>query len=229
MTIRGLAIVLGMLIAAQLQAEGRDATTAELEEIKEAFSIEWLARSKVFDLKGYYVVSGQTKKSELHGFLYLGPYQVRKTLCVLQMYVIALPHTAEGFEASNRGRPYYTYWKRNSPETCKIDSRDEIPSPVKVEQGLPTTALEKIIYNADFLLDLARAHVDWKEVSDRFEFDDDVWRLSEVSLGIVRQPGLEWGYRARYVAENHRARGPIVSFSLTPNGFEIHGVGRWVR
>lgn len=227
MTIRGLAIVLGMLIAAQLQAEGRDATAAELEEIKEAFSIERLARSEVFDLKGYYVVNGQTKRSELHGFLYLGPYRVRKTLCVLKLYVVALPQTADNFEASHRGRPYYTYWKGDSPETCKIDSRDEIPSPVKVEQGLPTTALEKIIYNADFLLDLARAHVDWKELSDRFEFDDDVWRLSEVSLGIVRQPGVEWGYWAKYVAENHRGRGPTVSFSLTPNGFEIHGVRRW--
>ena len=243
-TVKYVCVVLSVLIATQSSAQTRPATDVELERIRAIHELDQItdrSRYRVLSVEGVYMES--QPDPVLSSTVRFLPYLVQDALCLMEISFKSA-REAEGMLHWGDRRYGYGYWKGESARDCELEDASEIPADVLyTNEPLPTAALVQIVYRADELLraaleyaineaDFEADYEPGSEMPTRLrrmyrEYRDGVpLRLRSVDLGGP-VPGEGFTYSATFGSEN-ALEGPGVRFSVTPDGFVIHGVFWWI-
>ena len=228
----GLAIATLNLAHAQI----RPATEAEIALIREALMLdqipEWSHR-EVIEVEGTFTAPRGDRPARLDSWVTFRPYVVQGSLCTMEASFVSGIRVAEEYVWSVEQFAYWN-WDANAAD-CETASRSRIPgSAVQSTEPIPSAAMAFILAHASELLALAYEHLE-QEVDESEPGrgwilayrEDSRFRMDRISITKSSAPDFGFAYSATYRATG-RTEGPAVTFSVTPSGFVIHAVGRWI-
>jgi hypothetical protein len=232
-------ILSGLLVAfsASVAAQVRPATEAEIELIRDKLILdeipEWSHR-KVFEVQGAFTASIGDRPPRLDGWVFLQPYLVQGSQCLMEASFISGIGSGSGYEWSVERFSYWN-WPAVTGNDCEIEERSQVPgAAVLSSEPIPSSAMAYILFHSDELLTLAYDHVaaapEIPEAARERMLayrSNSTFRLERIELTEQSSPEFGFAYRATYRAAPE-LEGPSVVFSVTTAGFLVHGVGIWI-
>lgn len=240
-------MLLGLLCAVSVLAQPRPADQDELDAIRSHFELnlipDWKTHYQLLDFEGVYTAREDPNESDLYATVWFKPYLVQERLCSLQAW------HARGIKQDDvwrwsEERSSYFYWKADQ-RRCSLEHSSNRPAnAVFTSDEIPTAQVIQAIYEADSLLrmglDYALNEADYdalykegsvgpERMRARFRrlSEDDGLRLTELRLSPESTVEVGFALVATYGSDRAQ-EGPVIKFSVTPNGFVIHGVGHWM-
>ncbi len=200
-------------------ADTRPATEAEILETREAI-FRLVPESQILNIRVW------ADDRRLGGDATLRPDLVRDGLCIRRAIHVRRPTGQTEFETPYPESHYY--WRIAPGQQCDVTDLDETPQTVLVKD-IPTDDVLRIMDESDTLVAQARAATWCDEAMDDWFGPGVKVSLRSIELHPGRVLDVGNAYTAHYqVVGMSSAGGPWIRFSITPSGFEIHGVCYWV-
>ena len=185
-------------------------------------------------VQGAFTEGAGDRPRRLDGWVYFRPYLVQDSLCTMEASFITGLGNEDGYDWSVERFAYWNWVARTGSE-CEIEDRSQVPdTAVQSDEPIPTSAMAYILVHSDELLTLAYNHVAAATETPESARNrllgyqsNTSYRLERIELTEQSSPEYGFAFRATYQARS-QLEGPSVIFSVTPHGFLVHDVGRWI-
>ena len=210
----------------------RPATEAEVALIREALTLDRVEernRHEVLGVQATFTDRSADFPARLDGWVTFKPYETENGLCAMEASFITGMRVDEEYDWRVE-RVAYWHWDALG-DPCDVTGRSQIPRrAVQSSEPISPAAMAYVLANSGELLALAYRYIE-------SEFDetepgrgailayrgDGSFQVDRIAIAkSSSDPDLV--YTATYRAPG-RPEGPIVTFSVTPSGFVIRGVG----